>query len=354
MRAAVFHGKRDLRIEDVPGPGLLDTHEVLVRPLYCGICGTDFHEYTSGPIVTRRDPHPYTGAGLPQILGHEFSAEVVDVGSDVANVSPGDLVSINPLVMPQDDFYSRRGLHNMSPNLATIGLQSRWGGMAEKAVVNDYNVYRMPAGMDPRLGALIEPSAVALYGVESAGVGGGSTAFISGGGPIGALAVLACAALGASKIFVSEPNATRRTQLESLDVGAVVLDPGRDDIGAVVRGTTQDGLGVDAAIECSGVQAGLDACVDAVRNHGTIAQIGIQSKKVLADLHLWSVKGLTFKGINGFPLTEWPRILAMVHRGLYPVGKIITSEVSLRDVVVEGFEKLLRPDHGEMKILVRI
>ena len=90
MRAAVFHGAHDVRVEDVaapdgPGPG-----EVMLRPSWCGICGTDLHEYAMGPIVIPTTPHPLNGSQLPQILGHEFSAEVLEVGAGVTNVHAGN------------------------------------------------------------------------------------------------------------------------------------------------------------------------------------------------------------------------------------------------------------------------
>src|SRR5262249_15142466 len=86
MRALRFHTAGALRTEPVPEPGLPGPTEVTVAPRWCGICGTDLHEYLSGPIVTPSEPHALTGATLPQILGHEFSAEVVAVGSTVTRV----------------------------------------------------------------------------------------------------------------------------------------------------------------------------------------------------------------------------------------------------------------------------
>ena len=98
MRAAVFYGDHDVRVEEVtsptgPGPG-----EVLVRPYWCGICGTDLHEYAMGPIVIPSAPHPLNCSELPQILGHEFSAEVVAVGAGVTSVREGQRVSVMPLL----------------------------------------------------------------------------------------------------------------------------------------------------------------------------------------------------------------------------------------------------------------
>ena len=112
---------------------------------------------------------------LPQILGHEFSAEVVDIGRDVKRVRKGDRISIQPLVMPLDDYYSRRGLNHLSPSMGCIGLSWAWGGMGELAVINDYNANILPDNVTDEQGALVEPTAVALYSVDRSKVTGGST-----------------------------------------------------------------------------------------------------------------------------------------------------------------------------------
>src|SRR5579864_1653839 len=96
MRAAVFHGPRDLRLESVaepePGPG-----DVKLRGFYNGICGSHLHEYYDGPVTTRTTPHPLTGVKNPVILGHELSGEVVSCGAGVEDLAPGELVSVEPL-----------------------------------------------------------------------------------------------------------------------------------------------------------------------------------------------------------------------------------------------------------------
>ena len=129
MKAVRYHGKEDIRVEQVAEPGAIGPHEVKIKPLTCGICGTDLHEFAAGPIVTPKSPHKFTGATLPQILGHEFSAEVLETGTEVGRVKRGDRISIQPLVMPLDDYYSRRGLNHLSPNMGCIGLSWPWGGM---------------------------------------------------------------------------------------------------------------------------------------------------------------------------------------------------------------------------------
>jgi (R,R)-butanediol dehydrogenase/meso-butanediol dehydrogenase/diacetyl reductase len=354
MRAVRFYAKEDVRVEDVPAPSTFGDRQVLIKPLTCGICGTDLHEYAGGPIVTPLKPHKFTSAVLPQILGHEFSAEVVEVGREVKRVRKGDRISIQPLVMPLDDYYSRRGLNHLSPSMGCIGLSWAWGGMSEFAVINDYNANFLPDNVTDEQGALIEPTAVALYSVDRSKATGGSTVLVTGAGPIGALVVLICNAVGASKIFVSEPNPNRRKHIENLDVGAVALDPTSVNVVEYVRKNSEEGVGVDAAIECSGFEAALNTCVEAVRNHGTVVQTGLHVKKALVDPALWALKDITIEATWCYEVTMWPRVIRMISSGKLPVEKIVTGRIEPEAIVEKGFRSLLNPSGQEMKVLVNM
>src|SRR5438309_887607 len=160
MKAAVFHAAHDIRVEDVPAPTRIGPGEVLVRPYWCGICGTDLHEYAMGPIVTPATPHPLNGAVLPQILGHEFSAEVVELGPEVTRVRVGDRVSAMPLLVDHACYYCRRGLDHLCVKMACVGLSYRWGGIAELAVLPERILTVLPDRVTAQQGALVEPAAV--------------------------------------------------------------------------------------------------------------------------------------------------------------------------------------------------
>jgi len=170
---------------------------------------------------------------------------------------------------------------------------------------------------------------------------------ITGGGPIGQLTVLAAAAAGAGTIFLSEPQAARRQMAERN--GAVVLDP-PDVAGEVVERT--GGLGADCAIECSGSQAGLDACVAAVRRAATVAVIAIHLGDRSVQPEGWVWRDLTVAGVWSFKIWDTPRILAQVAAGTLPVERVVTSRIGMRDVVREGIERLADPGGDQVKILV--
>src|ERR1700722_9874970 len=199
MRAARFYSARDIRIDEVPEPDQdLGARDVVVKPRWCGICGTDLHEYMAGPIIIPVEPAPTTG-GRAQIMGHEFSGEVLAVGSEVSHLGPGDRISVMPLAYCGECYYCRRGLNNLCPRMACVGLMTPWGGFAEVAVVQDYQAWPLPESVSYEQGAVIEPAAAAAYGVERGQVRAGDTVLVTGGGPIGALAVLAAFAAGAGE-----------------------------------------------------------------------------------------------------------------------------------------------------------
>jgi (R,R)-butanediol dehydrogenase/meso-butanediol dehydrogenase/diacetyl reductase len=355
MKAVRFHAAKDIRVEDVPAPsGKLGAHDVLIKPLVTGICGTDLHEYIAGPIVTPSEPHVYTGAANPQILGHELSAIVVDKGSSATNVKAGDRVSIQPLISPRDDYFGRRGLYHLSEKMGCVGLSWAWGGMAEYAIVNDYNVAVVPKGVSDIQAAMIEPAAVAVYAVDRGHVISGSTVLVSGVGPIGALTLLAVKAAGAAMIFVSEPNAYRRSLAKQLVPSAICLDPTNDDIARHIRENTEEGVGVDVAIECVGSEASLNACAAAVRRQGRVVQTGLHMKPASIDAMLWALKDITVEATWCYPVQSWPRIIRMVEAGLLPVEKICTAEIAADDVVEKGFDALLDKSVNHMKILVTV
>lgn len=349
MKAAVFHRARDLRVEDVPAPRGVGPREVLVRPYWCGICGTDLHEYAMGPIVTPAAPHPLNGAVLPQILGHEFSAEVVEVGRDVARVRVGDRVSAMPLLVDDACYYCRRGLHHLCMKMACVGLSYAWGGIAELAVLPEAILTVLPDAVSEQQGALVEPAAVAAYGVDAGRVKPGDRVLVTGAGPIGALAALYAASL-AARVFVSEPNPARQALIRSLGV-AEVLDPGAVDVAAYLRDCC-DGVGVDAAIECSGSERALQTALASVRSAGRVVQTGLHTRPAAIDAMLLAQRDLSLIGTWCYPVTDFPRIAALIAAGRFPVERIVTARIAIEDIVAKGFETLLSPTGDQVKVLV--
>lgn len=350
MRALRFHAARDLRVEDVPEPGPPGPTQVTVRPVWCGICGTDLHEYMAGPIVTPVEPHPLTGGVLPQILGHEFAGDVIAVGADVTSVRVGDRVALMPLAYCGRCAYCRRGLQHLCATMACVGLSHPWGGLGALATVEEYMVVPLPDEVSYEQGALLEPTAVAAYGVERGNVQPGQSVLITGGGPIGALAALCAAAAGAGTVYLSEPNPARRARAEALGV-AEVLDPTSVDVAALLR-DRHDGLGVDVAIECAGNGRALEACIGSVRRRGTVVQTGLHVGTCEVEPMLWSLNDLTIVGTWCYWVYDFSRIAALVATGRLPVEKVVTGRVALGDEAIDAFARLASGTADEIKVLI--
>jgi (R,R)-butanediol dehydrogenase / meso-butanediol dehydrogenase / diacetyl reductase len=349
VRVLRFHAARDLRVEDVDEPGAPGPGDVVVRVATCGICGTDLHEYVAGPIVTPVEPHPLTGARNPQILGHEFAGDVVAVGADVTSVREGDRVAIMPLAYCGHCTYCLRGLQHLCATMGCVGLSHAWGGMGELATVAEYQVVRLPEGVSFAQGALIEPTAVAAYGVERGGVAPGDRVLVTGAGPIGALAALCAHAAGASTVYVSEPNPARRARAEALGV-AIVLDPSSVDVPELLHEET-GGVGVDVAIECSGHPNGFAAGIASLRKRGTLAQTGLFVGPTTVEPMLWSLNDLTIVGTWCYWVYDFDRIAAQIGAGTLPVERVVTSNVALGDAP-DAFERLASGAADEIKVLV--
>jgi len=347
--AARFCDQKDIRLEDVPVPRVKAPDDVLVQVAWCGICGTDLHEYVVGPIVTPIRPHPLTGATLPQTLGHEFSARVVEVGSDVVGVHVGDRVAVMPAIVCGRCHYCRRGLGHLCLKFACTGLSAETGGLAQFAVLKDYQVSPLPDTVSDVDGAVVEPASVAAYGIDRAGVRGGDVVLITGAGPIGILSALYANAVGAATVVIAEPNPNRADLARAIDVGPV-LDPSQEDFSDVIAELT-DGVGVDVVAECSGSTPGLSTALTSVRRRGAIVQTGLHTKPATLDGMALSEKDVSLIGSWCYLITDWPRIIRLIGSGKYPVGKAVTAQIPLRDVVTRGFDVLINPRGDQLKVL---
>lgn len=350
MRAARFYSAHDVRIDVVDEPKDPGPDELLIRPRWCGICGTDVHEYLAGPMIIPVGPHELTGSTIPQILGHEFSGDVLSIGRDVRSAAPGDRVSIMPLAYCGTCYACRSGQGNVCPRKACVGLSWRWGGFAELCVVRDYMVTVMPDEMTYEQGALLEPAAVGVYAAYRGGVRPGDNVLVTGAGPIGALSALAAQAAGAAGVFISEPNAIRRQQAGDLELGTPI-DPAAVDVGEVIREVTR-GVGVDVALECAGNERAFGTCIDALKASGHLVQVGIHPATSAVEPFHWNAKELTITGTWGYPVFDWPRMVRLVASGKLPVERMITGQIGLEGVVDEGLAVLADPNGAHLKVLV--
>ena len=352
MKALRFHQANDLRLDEIEPPASPGPQEVRLRVLKCGICGSDLHEYTDGPILIPTKPHPFTGSSGPQILGHEFSAVVDAIGAEVRSVKVGDRVAVIPHLNKPGEYYARRNLGHISSETGLVGFSWYWGGLAEYALVPEQNVVYLSQEVSDEQGAIVEPASVALNAVDLGGVTAGSSVLVTGAGPIGALAAMAATASGATRVFVFEPNEGRCKRLATIP--GIQAFSELDKLKVSLATKTEAGLGVDVALECAGHEAALDLCIDAVKRTGSIVQVGLFVKKPAVDMFKVCEKALRLVGSWGFPITIGPRVVELIASGRMPVELIVSGQVNLDEVVQAGFDQLIKPNHDKVKILVKI
>jgi (R,R)-butanediol dehydrogenase/meso-butanediol dehydrogenase/diacetyl reductase len=348
MKALVLHGPEDLRVESVPEPGAPGPGEIKLRNLYAGICGSDLHEFRR-PMLTTAEPHPLTGAMLPQIPGHEYAGEVLEVGEGVTGVEPGDRVAVMPLFFCGECPACMTGRQQCCARLGAVGMNWEWGGMAEQSIVKRHQVAVLPEGMSDRAGAMVEPAAVAIHSVTVAGVRPGDAVLVAGGGPIGQLVVLAALAAGSGRVYLSDTSEPRRRRAEEIGATAT-FDPLAVNVPATLADLT--GEGVDVAIDCAGNGAALADCLRSVRRGGTVMQTALHTRPVELDTRELTLRDITLRGANCFPIDSWPKVIDLIASGRMPVEKVITGVTDLDSAVVEGYAALLDPDAGQVKVLI--
>jgi len=274
MKAVRFHGKQDLRLEEIdePSPG---TGEVKLRNAYNGICGSDLHVYFAPEsMFDFSKPNELSGATLPQVFGHEFSGTVVEIGKGVTNVNVGDRVAVWPLHGCGRCAACAMGFDTGCRILACQGINSPGGGMSEFTTVRADKVFVLPESVDLLMGALVEPLATSWHAANRGGVREGQTALITGGGPIGVGLWFALRARGV-EAFIVEPVATRRAVLT--DLGAqYVFD--REQAPEAIAELT-GGRGVDVAFEAAGAGSAVRESLAALAPHGVLVIVSLHEKE---------------------------------------------------------------------------
>jgi (R,R)-butanediol dehydrogenase/meso-butanediol dehydrogenase/diacetyl reductase len=303
MKAAVLHGIRDIRIVEVaepkPSPG-----EVLVRVKYCGICGSDLHEYQHG--LFPESP-----------FGHEACGEVVEVGAQVKGFQAGDRV------LP---FFK--------------------GAYAQYMVCPQERLLGIPPNMTWERAAVVEPLAVAAYSVEKANIQPGITALIAGAGPVGLMTILGLRCLGVKQVYVTEVSDPRREKAKELGA-TLTSNPLEIKVSSWIKEITC-GRGVDVAFESVGIEATLKDCLTSVRFQGKVVVQGIFTDRVPIHMLGFVSRETTMVGVNS---ANPPLALNWIEtKGIQP-ERMVTRVLPL-ERISEGFEILTQETKKEIKVLI--
>ncbi|MEV0698355.1 2,3-butanediol dehydrogenase [Saccharopolyspora sp. NPDC050389] len=350
MRAARFYGRGDIRVDDVPEPATRPgTVKVAVE--WCGICGTDLHEYLEGPIFAPRTgaPHPLTGETVPVTLGHEFAGVVSELGDGVRDLQIGDRVVVEPYLVCGRCDACRQGRYNVCRSLGFVGLSGGGGGFSQFVVAERRWIH--PLGeLGTDVGALVEPLAVAYHAVRLSGARPGHTAAVFGAGPIGLVTTAALRAAGVERVIAVEPADVRKAKAHV--AGAEhVLDPSTVDVTAAVLELTE-GRGADVTFECAGIDAVLKSAIRSTRVGGTCVNVAIWGHEAAVAMN-----DLVFGEINLIGSLAYagdhPATIEMIASGKVDPFQFITGRIGLDEIVPKGFDELVGNKEANVKILVR-
>ncbi|MFX3633970.1 MAG: 2,3-butanediol dehydrogenase [Candidatus Pristimantibacillus sp.] len=335
MKAANIYGARDIRVEEVAIPEL-KKGMVVVKVAFAGICGSDMHEYIGGPYPFRTQP----------VIGHEFSGVVTEVGEGVTSVQVGQRVAVEPPIPCGHCANCKKGFTNLCTARQGYGYTAS-GGFAQYSVVKEENVYVLPDEMSLELGALVEPTAVAVHAVRQSQLKLGDTAAIFGAGPIGLLLLQSVKAAGASQIFIVEVSEERRQK--ALELGATyAINPIDTDVTQFINDKTNGGVNV--AYDAAGVQATFLSGVSVVQPGGEFKVVSIWEKPVTFHPNTMVATEIKITGSYAY-INLFPEVIRLLAGGIIDGNAVITSVIPLEGIVEQGFE-VLTTDRKQCKILV--
>ncbi|MGB5510844.1 MAG: alcohol dehydrogenase catalytic domain-containing protein [Woeseiaceae bacterium] len=317
MTAAQYIGNKSFDVVTgntvAPAPG-----EVRLDVGFVGICGTDMHIY-HGVMDKRVAP--------PQVIGHEMSGVIAELGADVEGFAVGDRVVVRPLDYCGDCPACDAGHSHICHNLKFMGIDSP-GALQSSWTVKSRTLHKLPDNVTMKQGALIEPLSVACHDVARARLVAGEKAVVLGGGPIGQLIAQVAKGIGA-EVMISEVSDVRRKFAEQS--GVKTVNPVDEDVKAVVDEWT-GGKGADVVFEVTGVAPAVESMTELAAVRGRICMVAIHSAAPPVNLFHFFWKELEMVGARVYEAADFDQAIAMVANGDLDLEPLITSVNSIQDI----------------------
>lgn len=311
MKSAVFYGKHDLRVEEHEIP-TLGPRDVLIQVKACGVCGTDVHIYEGDKGAAEVTP--------PTILGHEFSGVIAQVGAEVTNYRVGDRVCIDPNCYCGACEPCRKGVAHYCEHMIGYGTTVN-GGFAEYCAVNERQVYRLGEHTTFEQGAMAEPVACCLHGIDMCHIRPGHQVVVIGGGMIGLLMLQLAKLAGAAKTALLEPVESKREVGKQLGAD-VCIDPTRED---VKKRLQEAGMTwINTVIECVGRPSTMEQAIDIAGNKAVVMLFGLTKPDDTISIKPFQIfqKELELKSSYINPYTQ-KRALDLIDSGRLDVSSMV-------------------------------
>jgi threonine 3-dehydrogenase len=312
-------------LKDIPEPQL-GANDVRIRIRKTAICGTDMHIYNWDDWAQKTIP-------VPMAVGHEYSGEIVELGSEVQGLAIGDRVSGEGHITCGYCRNCRAGRRHLCRNTVGVGV-NRPGCFAEYLVIPAFNAFRLPDSISDEIASILDPLGNATHTALAFNLVG-EDVLITGAGPIGIMATAIARFVGARHVVVTDVNdyrldlARKTGATRAINVGRESLDDTMKSLGMVE--------GFDVGLEMSGNPAAFRDMLRTMHHGGNVALLGIPPGDMAIDWNEVIFKGLVIKGIYGREMFEtWYKMSAMLQSGL-DVSPIITHRLPITDYR-EGFE----------------
>jgi (R,R)-butanediol dehydrogenase/meso-butanediol dehydrogenase/diacetyl reductase len=338
MKAAVYHGRHDIRIESVPEPDDPGPGEVVLVVARAAICGTDSSEWAHGPLLTRP----------PVTLGHEFVGRVVSIGQGVIGLSSGDRVVSGAAVSCGRCEWCRAGRTNLCSTYRTLGLQLN-GGLAQLVKTPAGVCRRVPDTCSDDAAAMAQPLAVALHALRRTSVQPDHTCAVIGIGGIGSFILGAAAARGISRLIAVDIDDQRLRTAKVLGA-EVVIDARRQDVAAAILDVTE-GDGAHVVIEASGAPGAPETAIKATRRGGRVLIVGLQPTPTEIDLFALTTREVEITtAVAHVCDVDLPESLEVIARSNL-AETVLDRVIPLDDLVEHGIRPLVERTAGG-KIIV--
>lgn len=315
----------------VPGPG-----EALLKLLYGGICGSDLGTFKG----------TFLYASYPRIPGHEFSAQIVEIGENDRGFKKGDIVTCNPYFNCKECYSCKRGFVNCCHHLETMGAQRN--GAFRQYIVMPVERIISGKGLDPKTLATIEPFCISYHGAKRGQVKPGDKVLVVGTGTIGCLAVKAATLLGGEVYAVDVEDFKLEKAKEFGAVGT--CNSRTTDFMEWVKATT-DGNGFDVCLEAVGLPSTFQNAVDAACFEGRVVVIGIGKQSLDFKYAVLQTKELNLFGSRNALTQDFLELIDAVSSGRVDISKLVTDEYELDDVVT-AFREFANNGAHKLKTIV--
>ncbi|MDR1017430.1 MAG: galactitol-1-phosphate 5-dehydrogenase [Lachnospiraceae bacterium] len=345
MKAGVVHGKNDIRYEEIEKP-VPKSNEVLIKVKYTGICGSDI------PRVNGDASHFY-----PNVLGHEFSGVVEQVGEDVTSLNIGDRVSGVPLLPCMECEDCLKGNYSLCKNYKFIG-SSVFGSFAQYVVVPEKNAIKFSDDVSFEQGAFFEPATVALHGVKRLNYEGGKTVAILGGGTVGMFVMQWAKIFGAKEVIVFD-IANERLELGKRLGATAGINTLDDDFMKQAMNLTK-GKGFDYIFETAGNTITMKMAFELAANKAEICFVGTPTKELSFTVKEWENMNRKEFNLTGswmsysapFPGMEWESVAHYFGtKQLKFDDSFIFKKIPLSQIA-DAFEMFKTPGTVKGKILI--